>query len=259
MRIRPLPLLVGFLLAIPSLAPAAPRFAVPKDPKRLRTGLLRRGVKPHLISRWTEVDRVFSSGTRAERRALLDHARREYGIVYQGKRLLEGATVDQVASAILARPEVWASKYHRQLEIRRNQPGTEPGTRETHIVQRHVNAPVLPARPDNYHVRVVDLGNDRRGRRQIVYLEQNDRRASRNHYVLVTLQRRGGRTVQVTAEASGIMRTYDSRVTRTLTRVWARAAEGGLRGLTSGRSPAIEHLLRNIAAATATAGRQPAR
>lgn len=251
MRVRRLALLVSLFLAIPSLAPAAPRFAAPTDVRRHRTGLLRRGVKPRLIARWSEIDRVFASGSRAERRALLDRARREYGIMYAGKRVISGVTVDQVADAILRRPEVWASKYHKQLEILRDQPGTEPGSRETHIVQRHVNAPVMPVRPDNYHVRVVDLGSDSRGRRQIAYLEQNDRRASRNHYVLVTLQRRGRHTVHVTAEASGIMRTYDNRVTRSLTRVWARTSEGGLRGLVSGRSPAIEHLLSNIAAATA--------
>jgi hypothetical protein len=224
-------------------------FAVPRDPRRYRTGPLRRGVKPVLIARWSEIDRVFARGTRAERRALIERARREYGTMYRGQRRIPAASVDQVATAILRTPSVWASKYHRQLETYVDRPGSEPGTRETHIIQRHVNAPVLPALPDRYHVRVVDLGNDRRGRRQIAYLEQNDRRASRNHYVLITLQRTG-RGVNVTAEASGIVRTYDSAVGRNLTRFWGRLTEGGVRGLKTGRSPAIEHLLDNVATAS---------
>jgi hypothetical protein len=204
-----------------------------------------------MTARWKEIDRVLATGTRAERRALVERARTEYGVMYAGARVLRRTTVDAVAEAILRTPTVWASKYHHQVEIAPDQPGSEPGTSETHIIQRHVNAPVLPALPDMYHVRVVDLGTDAQGRRQIAHLEQNDKRASRNHFVVATIEAGPGGTVRVTAEATGIVRTYDHPATRTATRTWARLVEGGPRALATGRSPAIEHLLANISLAAA--------
>ncbi len=241
---------IGLALLAGSASAGRP-FSAPRDAKRYGTGPLRRGTKPRMAVRWKEIDRVMASGTRAERRALVERAKQEYGVMYSGKRALERTTVDAVAEAILRTPTVWASKYHIQLETAADQPGSEPGTTETQIVQRHVNAPVLPAFPDLYHVRVVDLGTDAQGRRQIAHLEQNDRRASRNHFVLATIEARPGGGVLVTAEATGIVRTYDSRATRTMTRTWARLVEGGPRALATGRSPAIEHLLASIATAAA--------
>ena len=241
---------IGLALAASSASAARP-FAVPRDAKRYGTGPLRRGSKPKMTARWKEIDRVLATGTRAERRALVERARKEYGVMYSGARVLRHTSVDAVADAILRTPGVWASKYHIQLETAPDQPGSEPGSRETHIIQRHVNAPVLPALPDLYHVRVVDLGTDAQGRRQIAHLEQNDRRASRNHFVLATIEARPDGSVTVTAEATGIVRTYDHAATRKMTSTWARLVEGGPRALATGRSPAIEHLLANISRAAA--------
>ncbi len=205
---------------------------------------------------WREIDRVMESGTIAERRKLISDAKRDFGVVYRAERVIPNAKASEVAKVVANSPTVWASKYHRQLTEPLKVRGADGGW-EHEVAQLHYNLPVAPVLPDPYHVRMKDLsgGPDgslaQDGVYEVAHLEQADNSASRNHFVLTTV-RQDGDDVRVTGEAT-LIRPANQPLTKAIVYTWSRLLEGGLSGLTRGRSPAVEHLMDQVSDAFNTA------